>query len=157
MCVITAAKSAFSHQPVFYIFDHFDTYFSVIQNAANLQPNLLLNTTSLIYHSVDKLGEHLSQFLVGTNQSDSDRHDALNATKMLVYLSVANVKEIDKFVKNANEKIIKKGRKQQVSSEVEILQWDNKRYMALLQLFNIIQLPLENLWDPPVAEESFVK
>lgn len=75
----------------------------------------------------------------------------LNALKMLVYANVSLVKKVDKDVFPSEGK---KTKKQSLDSESE--KWEALRYAALLQLFNILQLPLRNLWDPPIAEEDFV-
>lgn len=49
----------------------------------------------------------------------------------------------------------KKGKKR--TDEFDTQDWDQKRFKFLVQLYNIMQLPLERLWNPPVAEENFVK
>lgn len=129
----------------------------MIENAANLQNATLLNSTNLLWVTCDKLGQMLADYFQLPPADQTERQQYLTSLKMLVYLSIANVRAIDKVVSTANEKIIKKGKKQQTSSEVESLDWDKRRYKVLLQLHNLLLLPLENLWDPPVVEESFVK
>lgn len=35
--------------------------------------------------------------------------------------------------------------------------WDEKRNVSLIKLHEFIHQPLPKLWDPPVADEDFVK
>lgn len=79
----------------------------------------------------------------------------LNVLKMLIYAQVTLIKKIDKELFPANEGKGAKVKKHS-AEDIENVQWEERRYKALLQLFNITQLPLNNLWQPPVAEENFV-
>ncbi|KAL7024546.1 hypothetical protein ACKWTF_013099 [Chironomus riparius] len=73
---------------------------------------------------------------------------------MLIYAQITLMKKIDKDVFAYTEG---KGKsKKQTAEDMDHIQWEERRYKSLLQLFNIIQLPLENLWQPPVPEENFV-
>lgn len=105
----------------------------------------------LLYKSIDLLGKVLAEFLLKTDATQNERSIMLNALKMLLYANISLVKKVDKdvFVTEG-----KKSKKQANDSENE--RWEALRYAALLQLFNILQLPLRNLWDPPIAEEDFV-
>lgn len=106
----------------------------------------------LLYKSIDALGRVLAEFLQKTNQTSNERSCMLNALKMLLYAKITLVKRIDKDVIVSEMKKPKK----QSSEDLDAARWGELRYAALLQLFNILQLPLQNLWDPPVAEEAFV-
>lgn len=72
---------------------------------------------------------------------------------MFIYAQITLIKKIDKDVFTYTET---KGKKKHCPEDLEHIQYEEKRYKALLQLFNMIQLPLEHLWSPPVAEEAFV-
>lgn len=72
---------------------------------------------------------------------------------MLIYAQVTLIKKIDKDIYPTSEG---KTKRKNMPEDTESCQWEDKRYKALLQLFNVTQLPLENLWQPPVAEENFV-
>lgn len=51
-----------------------------------------------------------------------------------------------------------KGRKKTYKKpEYEDFNWEAKSHGALILLHNVIQLPLNKLWEPPIAEEEFVK
>lgn len=122
---------------------------------ASEQPLLqLVRSSDLLYMSVDQLGNSLTQTLLQTDISSDVRNTTLNTTKMLIYILVQTVKAIDKVIKTNNDAVLKKGRK--ANPELEAYDWETKRYKILLQMFNVMQLPIEKLWDPPIVEESFV-
>ncbi|XP_058058921.1 condensin complex subunit 1 [Anopheles bellator] len=139
----------------FGIFDHFDTFYSVIDNGKKLPGPQLVRAYDQLYEATDKLGNTLANLFSQKEIDQTDRLTCLNAVKMLAFLTNGMVKVIDAYVKTANEKVVKKGKKQ-VSESAEALDWDDKRYQCVVQLYNLFQLPLEKLWDPPVCEESFV-
>ncbi|XP_055595244.1 condensin complex subunit 1-like isoform X2 [Uranotaenia lowii] len=143
------------------VFDHFDTFYSVIDNAQQLSGVNLVRACDLLYITVDRLGTALADILSRSDLSQDDRLPALNAVKMLIYLMAGTVKAVDAHVKSAkaeSEGLFKGkgGSKRKDNEQIECLDWDNKRYRCVVQLYNFFQLPLERLWDPPVCEESFV-
>lgn len=144
----------------FGVFDHFDTFYSAIDNAQQLSGQNLLRAYDLLYVAVDRLGTKLADLLGRPDLSQEDRLPALNAIKMLTYLIGGMVKVTDAHVNAARETsglMGKKGAaKKKDNEQVEALDWDSKRYRCIVQLYNLFQLPLEKLWDPPVCEESFV-
>uniref|UniRef100_A0A182NKW6 Condensin complex subunit 1 n=1 Tax=Anopheles dirus TaxID=7168 RepID=A0A182NKW6_9DIPT len=142
----------------FAIFDHFDTFYSVIDNEKTLAGAHLLRAYDQLYGALDRQGNTMAGLLSRKELDVTERLSALNAIKMLAYLMNGMVKTIDGHVNAANEKAIvpKKGKKQTSNEQAEALDWDSKRYQCIVQLYNLMQLPLEKLWDPPVCEESFV-
>ncbi|XP_068146838.1 condensin complex subunit 1 [Drosophila tropicalis] len=146
----------------FYIFEHFDTYYSIIESNANDAAAIqnLMRGFDLLYLTVDRLGEKLSPLLATTEPpSAQERGQYLNLTKMTIYLMVNTVKRIDKVVHQAlkdQQMNQQKKRGKQSDTLEKYPDWDVKRGKFLVQLYNILQCPLEMLWSPPVAEESFV-
>jgi condensin complex subunit 1 len=53
--------------------------------------------------------------------------------------------------------IFKGRKKNSKKSECEDFNWEEKSHGAMVLLYNLLQLPLNKLWDPPIAEEEFVK
>ncbi|XP_058451548.1 condensin complex subunit 1 isoform X2 [Malaya genurostris] len=145
----------------FGVFDHFDMFYSVIDNAQQLSGTNLVRAYDLLFIAVDRLGTMLAELLGRPDLQREDRLQSLNAVKMLIYLMGGIVKAIDAHVNTSKENagLLKKGgatKKKDTDPPVEVLEWDNKRYRCIVQLYNLFQLPLEKLWDPPVCEESFV-
>lgn len=147
----------------FYIFDHFDTFFAVIENS-NTDPSALthlMRTFDLLYITVDKLGQRLAPVLsCSDGLSHQERCGYLNLTKMSIFLYISTVKKIDQAVQRSREQAQQnqqKKRGKQVDSLDQHKDWDTKRCKFLVQLFNVMQFPLEKLWNPPLVEENFVK
>uniref|UniRef100_A0A8W7JGH8 Condensin complex subunit 1 n=1 Tax=Anopheles albimanus TaxID=7167 RepID=A0A8W7JGH8_ANOAL len=139
----------------FGIFDHFDTFYSAIDNSTKLSGTHLIRAYDLLYGAIDNLGNTLADVLSQKDIDQTDRLGCLNAVKMLAFLMNGIVKAIDAHVNSNNDKMLKKGKKQ-MNDNGEALDWDEKRYQCIVQIYNLMQLPLEKLWDPPVCEESFV-
>ncbi|XP_035900362.1 condensin complex subunit 1 isoform X2 [Anopheles stephensi] len=152
---LKASRAVFNDP--FAIFDHFDTFYSVIDNEKGLTGTHLLRAYDQLYGAIDKLGSTMADLLSRKEMDTTDQQSSLNALKMLAFLVNGMVKVIDSHVNTVNEKLTtKKTKKQSVNDQAEALDWDNKRYQCIVQLYNLMQLPLEKLWDPPVCEESFV-
>lgn len=79
---------------------------------------------------------------------------------MSIYLFVNVSKAIDQQCsqRSIGNPTGKKGKKTMDNREVneDFRNWDNKRFSFLCKVFNILQVNIEKLWSPPVAEESFV-
>ncbi|XP_017099590.2 condensin complex subunit 1 [Drosophila bipectinata] len=149
-------------QDPFYIFEHFDTYYSVLESPGvdSASVRNLMRSFDLIYITVDKLGQDLQPLLTSSEpMSNQVRSSYLNLTKMVLFLQVSTVKKLDQIVqqtlRDQQINVQKKRAKQQEVME-QFPDWDHKRGKFLIQLFNILQCPLEKLWSPPVAEEDFV-
>jgi condensin complex subunit 1 len=145
------ANTAFKQIEHKFIFDHFDVFYSITERAKKLQPEHIFRAMDILYNSTDSLGNTLAEFLQAADSSP-ERHQMLNALKMHIFSTISLVKKIDKEVMINDGKKFKKNSLEEINNS----KWEDKRYNALLQMFNIISLPLQNLWNPPVPEESFV-
>lgn len=155
-----AARNAFTSSNVFYIFDHFDTYFSLIENASQQMIVSLMRGFDLIYLTVEKLGKELQEFFKQTTVDSVERESYLNLSKMMMYLYVGFVQAIDQAKQAAISPEIgtKKGGKKASGSELlDVHNWDDRRLKGLIQVYNFFEMPLEKLWSLCIAEESFVK
>lgn len=146
------ARLALTEHGVTYIFDHFDVFYSIIEEVKKLPIQVIFRAMDLLFTSVDIFGKVLAEFLLKPNVTYDERCAKLCVLKMLTYARVALVKRVDKDVMQQD---VKKSKKQS-AEDPNLSKWEDQRYAALLQLFNLLQLPLGNLWDPPVAEENFV-
>jgi len=146
----------------FYIFEHFDLYYSIIEargsDAASSQN--LMRSFDLLYLTVDKLFQDLQPLLTATEPlSNQQRKSYLNLTKMTLFLQVSTVKKINNSVQQdlRDQQVnVQKKRAKQAEGLEQFPNWDAKRGKFLVQLFNVLQCPLEKLWSPPVAEEDFI-
>lgn len=152
------ARKAFKVTDAFYIFDHFDTFFSVIENAPQLPIDTLIRAVDLLYRTTENLGTMLDTYLM-KNKLDRQM-DYLNLIKMLMYLLVSTIRAVDLFVKK-NAMPAKSGRKNKKNSDDHSLsefdRYEAKRFDVLIQICNIMQMPIDKLWQISIAEENFVK
>lgn len=154
-----AAHQALQQSDAFYIFDHFDTLFSVIENVSQLQIDKLYRAVDLMYRTTENLGQMLDAYL---KQETLDRqHEFLNLIKMVMYLLVSTVKAVDVFVKNnLPQSNLAGGRKKGKNTDDSLphfINYEAKRYEVLIQVCNIMQLPIEKLWNNSIVDEDFVK
>lgn len=153
----SAANQALQNGDAFYIFDHFDTFFSVIENAQQMQMQQLLRAMDQLYRTTEKLGQMLDTYLNRDNLDNQINY--LNLIKMVIYLLVSTVRAIDVFVKNQAKSAIPTGRKNKKATDEDgphLAAWETKRFDVLIQLSNIMNLPIEKLWPNAIVEEDFV-
>lgn len=153
-CFSDARRAIESKNP-FFIFDHFDIFFSVIENAMQLHIKQLMRTIETLYRTTEHLGRMLDAYLKQDTQNR--HHEFLNLIKMVLYLLVSTVRVIDKFISNnfQQTKIDKKNTNDEQSSY--LFSYNSIRYDVLVQVCNIMQLPIEKLWNMSIVDENFIK
>lgn len=154
----SVAHQALQGGDAFYVFDHFDTFFSVIENADKLQISNLVRAVDILYRTTEHLGQMLDAYL---KQDSLDRQtDFMNLTKMVIYLLVSTVRAVDVFVKNNLNQPNAAGRKNKKNTDDSLphfISYEAKRYDVLVQVCNFMQLPIEKLWNMSIVDEDFVK
>ncbi|XP_017083275.2 condensin complex subunit 1 [Drosophila eugracilis] len=146
----------------FYIFEHFDLYYSILEDRSSNSTSTqnLMRSFDLLYLTVDKLFQDLQPLLTAPEpMSNQQRCSYLNLTKMTLYLQVSTVRKINNSVQQAQRDQVlnvQKKRAKHADALDQFPNWDAKRGKFLVQLFNVLQCPLEKLWNPPVAEEDFI-
>lgn len=141
----------------FHIFDHFDTYFSFIENVKNVQRQLFVRASDQIFDTADKLGRLLTAFFQQNNTAERDSH--LNLTKMVLFLNIGFARAIDVVMNDGQTDILQKKNTKKAlgNNENDLYKFDERKYKILAQVHNIMQLQLEKLWSLSIAEEDFVK
>lgn len=151
-----AARTSFTATGPFYIFDHFDTFYSLIEKGENVSPQLLFRSIDLLFNTIDKLGQSLTTFL--QKNEEAERNSYLNLVKMVLFLKVDLIKIIDEKIQNADSGIgVKRMNKKGSGGNEMNYEWDDKRYRSITQIYNLVQLPIEALWHTSIPEENFVK
>ncbi|XP_031627006.1 condensin complex subunit 1-like [Contarinia nasturtii] len=159
---LRAAHNAQKRGDVFYIFDHFDTFFSVIENADQLQIQNLIRAVDILYNTMERLGQWLNDYFklpASSQESSDEQKDYLNLTKMVMYLLVSTLKVTDKCQKDQTTPPKSTGRKKKKNldeSQPYFITYEKKRYEVLIQICNIMQMPIEKLWNMLIVEENFV-
>lgn len=101
------------------------------------------------------MGQLLTTYL--QKNDEAERNSYLNLVKMVLWIQVKLIEEVDKSLLRSSEVGTKKGNKKASSGSELSYDWDDKRYRSITQIYNIVQLPIENLWHTSIPEESFVK
>lgn len=155
---ISGAYQAQKTADAFYVFDQFDTFFSVIENAAQLQIQILIRAVDILYRTTETLGQMLNVYF---KQETLDRqNNFLNLTKMVIYLLVSTIKVVDIFVQNNTPQSKTAGRKIKKTADDSLPHFASyavKRYDVLTQVCNIMQMPIEKLWDRSIVADDFIK
>lgn len=142
------------------MFDHFDTFFSIVENAAQLQISTLVRTIEILYRTTDKLGHMMADYM---KQETLDRQsDYLNLVQMVMYLLVGTVRAIDVYVKNNMSTVIPAGRGKNKNRNTDdnhshYAVYETKRLEVLVQVCNFMDWQFEKLWNLSIAEENFIK
>lgn len=127
-----------------------------MERSSNVSPSIAICAFDLLYTTTDKLGQTLASALEQSSLETEERDSLRNATKMILYLVTAVVKATDQiYFNNASGGDKKKGA-QKNDQNFHLSNWEEKRTKGLVQLYNMLQLPLEQLWERSLVEESFV-
>ena len=109
--------------------------------------------------SMESLVENLATVLnLGQVMDTDDRMRSLNCMKMNLYLFCQMVELIEGDQANAIDTVTgakKKGGKKNKDDDFT-WDWDQERLRAVTFLYNLVQLPLNPLFDPPMMEEEVV-
>lgn len=158
MVFFAEARNALNSNEPFIIFEHFDTFFSVIKNAQQLQMSILSRSVHTLFRASEKMVQNLDAYF---KQETMDRQkEFLNLIKMVMYLLVNAVRAVDGFVKQHSPQPIATGRKNKKNVDEQyshFTSYENLRYLVLVQVHNVMQLPIETLWNMSIVDEDFIK
>lgn len=136
------------------MFDHFDVFYSVIENPSKLLPAVLFRAIDTLINTAEKLGEMLNGYLSRTELNEQNKY--LNITQMVMWSMVAAVKAIDAALTvDSGNDAGKKGKKSTIDA-TPLQLWEPKRYQVQSTIFHLMEKPLEKLWNLSIADESFV-
>lgn len=124
-----------------------------------LQIQSLVRAVDLLYRTTENLGQMLDAYL--KQEPLNRQNDFLNLIKMTMYLLVSTIKAVDVFVKNnqaqSQPATGRKNKKNTDDSLPHFINYEKQRYEVLIQVCNIMQLPIEKLWNMSIVDEDFVK
>lgn len=118
----------------------------------------MLRAVDILYRTSENLGTMLDVYL--NQQNLNLQNDFLNLIKMVMYLLISTIRVVDATEKRHSEQSKSAGRKAKKSiDETSILfaQYHPRRYDVLIEICNIMLLPIEKLWTNSIVEENFVK
>ena len=113
---------------------------------------------TILCDGLDDIVRSVDVFVCSTEMSNiSSKIDLANRMKMIVYLlcQLVELIEADSVQKeSANLAKANKSRKKKV--DCDLWDWDAKKLEALTLLFRLLNLNINTLFDPPIAEEELV-
>lgn len=116
-----------------------------------------MRAVDILYQTTDNLGQILDNYL---KQDTLDRqNDFLNLIQMVIYLLVNTIRAMDNSMKDNIKQSKAAGRKNKRKDDSLpiVSSYNQKRYEVMLQMCNIMQLPIEKLWNMSIIEDDFVK
>ncbi|XP_063980130.1 condensin complex subunit 1 [Diachasmimorpha longicaudata] len=150
---LDATRPSLSNEGPKFILKHFDDFFSVLIHGTKLE-----NFQTV--RAFDRLSKAV-EFLVGDMEKNfptgESRTEYLCMNKMYAYLLCSLMCSLED--KTANLEIISQDtrKKKKNSKAPEREEWEPRRDKTLLTIHRWLQLPLQNLWTPPIVEEAFVQ
>ncbi|XP_065218863.1 condensin complex subunit 1 [Planococcus citri] len=145
-----------------FILEYFPTLFSTLYRFNDLDFKILRSFyDDVIVKQSKLLYNNLSSILVEEEIDSELRLKMLNITKMLLYIIIELMKsfqeKIDKTYSLVLNEKRKKNTKMMKLKEDHNWDWEVNEREILTNINNIIKLPLQQLWDPPMVEEDFVR
>nr|XP_022907875.1 condensin complex subunit 1-like [Onthophagus taurus] len=149
-------KNSFKDDGVQFIFDHFDTYYSVIYHKAVLESEKLMIVSNQLETALSALIHNLKFLLDDPDSLTSEIKTKYQVIiKMILYVFCHVIMALD--TKNTSQNMLlgikKRGKKKSsVSDEDECFNPKN----ALVTINMLLQCDLHVFWDPPVVEEQII-
>ncbi|XP_046412431.1 condensin complex subunit 1 [Neodiprion fabricii] len=141
-----------------FLLEHFDKFFSVLVHGSNLKIPVHLLAVDRIHKCLKMFTNELEkQYDRGREPAAEDKPQLLTITNMLAYLLSSLIRHIEIVVSEESAGGSSKQRKKVSSKTDWELKWYDQIDEILVQIYHWIQLPLEKLWQPPIADGSFIK
>ncbi|KAG7154190.1 Condensin complex subunit 1-like [Homarus americanus] len=136
----------------------FDAFYSVLVNFASVDQEFKHRSWDILVKAMAKMTAELALVLDERDMSSSEKLRWLNILKMNTYLAcnLTEAFENDYNKPTTDTLLLGKGRKKTAKNSETGTDWEEERTRMLVQLFSVLQYPLQRLWDPPVIEEDFV-
>ncbi|XP_076036312.1 CAP-D2 condensin subunit [Oratosquilla oratoria] len=152
--------ASFRQEGVPYILksSNFDVLYSFILNFASLDDDTKERTWDLALKAMAKVTAELGLVLDEGDLSANTRSHWLNVLKMTTYIGCMVMETFEvEFSKPSTDTLLAgKSKKKAPKKMSGTMDWEDERGRMLLQLFSILQHPLNRLWDPPIVEEDYV-
>ncbi|KAF7997890.1 hypothetical protein HCN44_009288 [Aphidius gifuensis] len=150
---LDATRKPLENEGPRYILNHFDDFFSVLIHGSRLEVSVTMRAYDRLYKTIDILVDEMDK-----NFPEEERKLYLCINKMLAYL-ISNLTcyledttlSMDTGITTGAGQKKKNAQKSDARND-----WEGKRNKLLCLIYSWLQLPLQNLWNPPIVEESFV-
>ncbi|KAL7299993.1 hypothetical protein TKK_0007307 [Trichogramma kaykai] len=139
-----------------------DLFMSIIVHGTKIELTVLLRAFGKSLRILQNFIAFLEKKTVNNQDidcEDEEKAALLDSTKILAYITSSILCLIeDQIADNASQNTMEnigKRKKNVQKSDIEE-EWETQREMALETMFRWLQLPLKQLWTPPIVEDSFV-
>ncbi|XP_070560344.1 condensin complex subunit 1-like [Ptychodera flava] len=168
--VLSDCKSAFRLQGPFIILEKFDVFYSILSHFNNLDNDMKEETWDLLLKKPlqplyvvffltvqSKHTTALSSAVQDGGMDSPSKHKFRNAVKMISYLLCQFAETLEaEYTKPSTTTLTGKGRKKSSKKPVSGLDWEKERENFIQSVFQVVQLHLSRVWEPPVVEEEYV-
>eukprot|EP00092_Neocalanus_flemingeri_P032797 GFUD01035670.1.p1 GENE.GFUD01035670.1~~GFUD01035670.1.p1 ORF type:complete len:1485 (+),score=509.47 GFUD01035670.1:55-4509(+) len=145
----------------FVLNEGFDVIFSLLQEYhKNATFDMKQQGFDIVVRGMGSLVDSLALVLnSGQLLETDDRVSQLNCMKMMLYLFCQLVEMVDMEQASAVDAVTgakQKGKKKTNKDDDFTWDWDQERLRAVTLLYNLVQLNLNTLFDPPMMEEEVI-
>lgn len=155
-----ACKKSISEKGCESIVDNFDVLFSILYESQDISFSQLQELWDC---AINPFLEDFHRFVQEAlrNVSAENRNSYINTLKMVTYICTMFIRTYEEKVSHSADNLIadkkaKGSKSKSKTSKYDTWDWNNSKKNALSVFSGILQENLNNLWDPPVAEEQFV-
>ncbi|XP_015587406.1 condensin complex subunit 1 [Cephus cinctus] len=155
---ISDTRAALQDNGVNFILEHFDTFFSIIVHGSKIELSMITRGFDRLMKTLEILVDDLEKvFDYGTELIPEDRSRLLCINKMLAYLVSWFMRHINGRVQQdaGTIDLMGKRKKNAKKSDAEE-EWERHKQKSLELIYRWVQQPLQKLWQPPIAEDSFI-
>ena len=149
---------AVARQGAPFITEHFDVLFSALMKFGEFSSdnqNLAWKTVS---QAIQQLNSELDKYFNLSEYDQQSRQDLVTRTKMIVYLICQLLDSYETRHLGVPGSDIGKtgGKKTKKKATDDGCDLEAERNFTLVSLYQLIQMPIQKLWTPPVVEQEFV-
>ncbi|KAB0791130.1 hypothetical protein PPYR_02930 [Photinus pyralis] len=150
------AKQCLKDEGPEFIFDNFDTYYSILHHADSLDMEIIIKSYEVLQKAMQELNNNLNFLLQDKdNLNEEFNSKYVNVLKMLVYVYSQTVILVEqKLESKRSQTLQQKGRQRKKQPSLDCYDFDKK--LVLVTLSNVVQHEINLFWDPPVVEDTFI-
>jgi condensin complex subunit 1 len=147
---------ACSRQGPSFILSHFDVLFSSLVKFGELSPDTQSIAWKTISQGIQQLNTELDKYFANDEIDSESRQEFVTITKMIVYLLCQLLDTYETRTLAVPGDIVKGRGKTKKKTNDDGCDLEAERNFTLVNLYQLIQLPINKLWTPPVVEQDFV-
>lgn len=147
---------AFSRQGTTFVLTEFDVLFSALVKFDELALSQQNDAWKVMSQAIQQLNSDLDKHFSGNDSSNPEVcKELVTITKMIVYLlcSFLQIYETRSLAVPGSDSKSSRKKKKPIDDGCDL---EAERNFALVNLDQLVQMPIHKLWSPPVVEQEFV-